>query len=88
MGKQQLTQTVTIKRDEFEPESMELVAKSVVKIADALDNLNKAGSTRLICLILNDITGGQNGGVSKTDIKKILDAVPRIKVAYLPRGGK
>lgn len=80
----ELPQTITVKRNEFEPESMELVAASVIRIADALDHLKKAGSDRLICLILNDVTGGATG-VSKRDIKTILDAVPRIRSVYFKR---
>lgn len=74
----QLEQVVTIKRDETEPEAMELVAKSIIELATAVERMRKVASDRLIVLLLHDMTG-----VPKGHIGMIIDAAPRLAKQYL-----
>lgn len=86
MGKKipkQLPQKITIKRDESKPESMELVAKAILDIAEAVTTMRERGKDKLIVLLLHDMTG-----VTKRDIQNILDAAPNIARTYLRDGGR
>lgn len=75
----QLPQTVTIKRDEKEPESMELVAKAILDIDAAFKRVSASGlRQRAITLLLYDMTK-----VSMGDIRAILDAAPKLADTYL-----
>lgn len=76
-----LPQTVTIKRDETQPESMELIAKAILDIDSGFKRMLSSGASRdLIVLILHDMTK-----VGKPDIRAILNAAPKIADAYLVR---
>lgn len=62
------------------PESTEILAEAVVKISEGMDKLinNDKGLKReTIVLLLHDATK-----VKKSDIKKILDALPRLRGWY------
>lgn len=79
--RKQLPQTVTIKRDESQPESLELVAQAILDIDAAFKRmLAGRASTGLIVLLLHDMTG-----VGKPAIRTILAAVPKIADTYLKR---
>jgi hypothetical protein len=84
MAKQKtFPQTVTIKRNEHEPENMELVAKSIIEIADALKPARLIVKDKLLVLLLHDMTG-----VPKRSIQLILDVLPNIAGHYLVKGGR
>lgn len=51
-----LPQTVQITRTEADPENMELVAKSIVDIAEAVKTMRSKAKDKLIVLILHDMT--------------------------------
>lgn len=78
-----LPQTVTIKRNESAPESMELVAESILELAEAVKRLRIRAKDKLICLLLSDMTGQ-----SKRSIQQVIDAIPEIAVTYLRDGGR
>lgn len=60
------------------PESTEILAEAIVRIGDAVAKLNASGLNRkAIVLLLADATK-----VSRTDIGKILDALPRLRGWY------
>lgn len=62
------------------PESTEILAEAVVKISEGMDALlnNAMGlKEKTIILLLHDATK-----IRKSDIKKILDALPRLRGWY------
>lgn len=72
-------QKITIKVDEKNPQPVEIIAKSIIDIAKAFKQLKTSSlNERAIILLLNDMTG-----VSKTDIRTILIAAPKLAEYYL-----
>lgn len=60
------------------PESKEILAEAIVRIGDAVAKLNASGlNKKAIVLLLNDATK-----VNKTEIIKILDALPKLRGWY------
>ena len=60
-------------------EPLEIVASSVIKLADGLTKMNDSGLTqRAIVLLLHDATG-----VNKKEIIKILEAAPLLAERYV-----
>lgn len=60
-------------------EPLEVVAASVVKLADGITRMNDSGLTqRAIVLLLHDATG-----VNKKEIIKILEAAPLLAERYV-----
>lgn len=58
---------------------LEVVASSVIKLADGLKKMNDSGLTqRAIVLLLHDATG-----VNKKDIVKILEVAPLLAERYV-----
>jgi hypothetical protein len=75
MSGQALTQQITVLRDEHEPESVEVIAASIIAIAEAFERIERGPLTqRAIVLLLRDITG-----MSLGEITKVLDAVPKLR---------
>ena len=72
-----------IVKDENDPESMELMAKSVIQISDAFDEIQKNGmlKQRTIILLLHDLIGVNK--INKTQIALVLDNLPRLKAWYI-----
>lgn len=61
------------------PETTEILADAIVRLAEAHAKLKAGGlNEKAIILLLNDMTK-----VGKNDIKKILDAIPRLRGYYL-----
>jgi hypothetical protein len=76
-----LPQTITIKRNEDQPESMELVAKAVLDIDAGFKRMMNSGVSRdLIVLLLHDMTK-----VGKPHIRAILSAAPKIADTYIKK---
>lgn len=77
--KQQSTQTIKVKSNEQDREPLELIAKSIIDVANGFDAINKSRLTkRAVLLLLRDCTG-----VGMNDIEKILDAGPKLKAHYI-----
>lgn len=77
--KKTLPQTMTITRDEHEPESAELIAAAILKIAHAFEQLQASRlRPNLTVLLLHDMTK-----VPKKEINKILKAAPLLVGRYL-----
>jgi len=73
-----MKQTVQIKTSEENPEPMELVAQSIIDIAQAFEKIqNGRLAQRAVILLLHDATG-----IGKGDIKTILDVAPKLKDIY------
>lgn len=73
------TQVITVKTNEANPEPMEVLAKAVIEISDAFKKI-EAGPLRqhTIILLLQDATK-----LPQRDIKKVLEAAPKLKDWYL-----
>ena len=65
--------------DERRETYLEIVASSVIKLADGIRKINDSGLTqRAIVLLLHDATG-----VNKKEIVKILEAAPLLAERYV-----
>lgn len=74
--------TVKIKTDQENPEPLELIAQSIITVAEAAEKINKSQlERRLLVLMIQDIAGAQN--ISKSQINLVLDTVPKIKQQFL-----
>lgn len=40
---------IKIKKDEINPESTELLAKSIIQISDGFEKINKSGLSQIVC---------------------------------------
>lgn len=76
----QLPQTITIKRDETQPENLELVAKAIIDLAEAFRRAEKILTRRALVVLLHDMTK-----VGIPAIRDILIAAPKIADTYLVR---
>jgi len=74
--------SIKIKKDEINPESTELLAKSVVQVAEASKKLLNSGLTkRAIIVLLHDGIGVSK--INKKQIELVLDNLPRLKGWYI-----
>tara|TARA_R110000851_G_scaffold4520_4_gene18471 strand:+ start:3010 stop:3246 length:237 start_codon:yes stop_codon:yes gene_type:complete len=63
-------------------ETMEILAKSITEISDAVEAMRDGPvNERTIVLLLQDYIGAQN--ITKTEIKNVLNALPKLKGYYL-----
>ena len=75
-------QPIKIKKDEENPESVELLAKSIIQVSEASENLlNGPLKKDTIVLLLHSMIGANN--INKTQIKLVLENLPRLKAWYL-----
>ena len=88
------TKTITIKTDEENPESVEIIADAIIKIADAFDKIEKSKlQRRALILLIQDNCGavGQRFNKKKpnaTQINEILDSIATLKKAYIKEAKK
>jgi hypothetical protein len=74
--------TVKIKTDQENPETLELIAQSIITIAELAEKINNSRlQRRLIVLMIQDIAGSQN--LSMGEINLVLDTIPKIKEKFL-----
>lgn len=76
MKKPTLTQkTITVKTDEKNPEPLEVLAQSIIDVANAFDKINNGRlSQHAIIVLIKDSTG-----LSQRDIKSVLIACANLK---------
>ncbi len=75
---------IKIKKNEEAPESVELLAESIVKVADGFEKLlNSSLHERAYLTLLHDYIGA--GKINKKQIKLVLDALPRLKAWYIKK---
>lgn len=90
MAKTLKTKTITVKTNEENPEPLELIAKSIIEIADAFNKIAASRvRKRVVVLLLFDML--KNRGVGISQIEAILEAAPMLESYYikqLPKGGK
>ncbi len=73
---------IKIKKNEEAPESTELLASSIVEIANFAERIkNGRLSSRAIVVLLHDGIGATK--ISKGQIKLVLDNLPRLKAWYI-----
>lgn len=71
-------QNITLKVNENEPESLELIADSIIRLSKAFESINNSSLKRkTIVLLLQDATK-----LSQRDINLILDSAPRLAEWY------
>lgn len=77
MGKR----NIKVVKDEFNPESVELLAKSIVQVAEASQKLLNSGLTeRALVVLLHDGIG--TAKISKQQIRLVLQNLPRLRAWY------
>ena len=73
---------IKIKKNEENPESAELLAQSIIQVADGFAKILKTPLTqRGLVVLLHDGIG--IGKISKLQIRLVLDALPRLKGWYI-----
>ena len=77
-----MTERIKIKKDELNPESIELLAKSIVQVAEASKKLLNSGLNQDgIIALLHPIIGTTK--INKKQIRLVLNNLPRLKGWYL-----
>jgi hypothetical protein len=80
-----MPRNIRVKKDEENPESPEVLASSLIKIADAFEKLLAGGALNeaAIVALLKDMPGMQT--VGKTEIKLVLQNLKKLKSYYVRR---
>jgi hypothetical protein len=73
---------IRIKKDEAQPESVELLAKSIVQVSEGFEALkNSSLNQRAIIVLLQEGIGATK--ITKGQIKLVLDNLPKLKAWYV-----
>ena len=73
---------IKIKKNEENPESVELLAQSIIQVAQGFEKILKGSlNNRGLIVLLHDAIGASK--ITKTQIKIVLDALPRLKAWYI-----
>lgn len=73
---------IRIVKNEQAPESAELLAKSIIEVAEGFAKMQKSSLTqRAIVVLLQDGIG--TGKITKEQIRLVLDNLPRLKAWYI-----
>ena len=73
---------IKIKKNEEAPESVELLAQSIVQVAEGFQKvLTSPLSHRALIVLLHDGIG--TAKISKSQIKLVLEALPRLRGWYM-----
>lgn len=79
-----MAQNIKIKKNEENPESAELLAQSIVQVADGFDKVLKSPlSRRALVVLLQDGIGISK--ITKSQIELVLDGLPRLKGWYIKK---
>jgi hypothetical protein len=77
-------QNIKVKKSEDNPESTELLAANIIKVAEGFEKLLKSPlNDRALIVLLHDAIG--QGNISKGQIRLVLDALPRLKGWYIKK---
>lgn len=64
--------------------SIEDLTDAIKRVDAAVRKLEKAGvSTRMLCVLINDLTGGRTHGVGMKQIERVILALPKLRETYL-----
>lgn len=78
---------IRVVKDGINPEPVELLAKSIVQVADGFQRLlDSSLNQRALIVLLHDGIG--QGHITKAQIKLVLDNLPRLKAWYVKSGAK
>lgn len=75
---------IRVIKDEQNPETPEILASAILKIADAMEKLSKPGNIDndgLAALVVN--MRGNVGKISKADVILVLEGLNRLKSYYI-----
>jgi hypothetical protein len=73
---------IKIKKNKENPESVELLAKSIIEVAEGFQKvLNSPLKERGLIVLLHDGIG--TAKITKAQIKLVLEALPRLKAWYI-----
>lgn len=73
---------IKIKKDEFNPESVELLAKSIIQVAEGTKKIFEVGlNQKCLIVLIQAMIGGQN--ITQSQIKLVLEGLPRLKAWYI-----
>lgn len=76
--------TIKIKKTEEAPESVELLAQSIVQVSEGFQKILSSSLTqRALIVLLHDGIGASH--ISKGQIKLVLDNMPRLKAWYIKK---
>ena len=79
-----MKKNIRIIKSEEDPESAELLAKSIVQVSEAAKKMLSAGLTeRAIIVLLQDQIGAAN--ISRVQIRLVLENLPRLKAWYVKK---
>lgn len=75
---------IKIKKNEEKPESVELLAQSILQVAEGFNKVTNSSLTqRALVVLLHDAVGTSN--ITKGQIKLVLEALPRLKAWYIKK---
>lgn len=75
---------IKIKKNEEQPESVELLAQSIIQVAEGFEKFkNSSLSQRALIVLLQDMIGVTS--ITKGQIKFVLEALPRLKAWYIKK---
>jgi hypothetical protein len=73
---------IKIKKNDEAPESVELLAQSIISVAEGFQRvLNSPLTQRALVVLLHDGIGTTK--ISKSQIKLVIEALPRLKAWYI-----
>lgn len=79
-----MNKNIKIKKNEETPESVELLAQSVIQVAEGFEKLQQTPLTqRALIVLLHDGIGA--GKITKGQIQLVLEALPRLKGWYIKK---
>lgn len=80
----QFIMNIKIKKNEEKPESVELLAHSIIQVAEGFEKvLNSSLNERALVVLLHDTIGAAK--ITKAQIKLVLEALPRLKSWYIKK---
>ncbi len=75
---------IKIKKNEEQPESVELLAQSIIQVAEGFEKvINSKLTERALIVLLHDAIG--TAKITKAQIKLTLQALPRLKAWYIKK---
>lgn len=78
-----MKRNILVKKNQDNPETTELIAESIIKIADAFEKIKKSKLTeRALHVLIKDAVGNANG-IGIPAIKEVLAAIGNLKKYYI-----
>lgn len=79
-----MAKNIKMVKSEENPESVELLAQSVIQVAEGFEKVSKGPLTqRAMIVLLHDGIGIAK--ITKSQIKLVLEALPRLKAWYIKK---